>query len=363
MFLQRLAEWFPTPSLLYPPAVGLDITDASVKWLELVPHKNGLRLGSYGFEPLAEGIVSNGAIRDVEGLAAALKRARMQWRGSACAHAALPEEAAYVFQMHVPNGSSREDILSMIEFEFEARVPIPPEQAVFDFDIVAEREAAGTEIAVVVFPRELAERYVEACKLAGIELLSLELEARSIARAIWRRNSKGPAMLLADFGRERTGFAIIKNGVPIFTTTVGVGGRTLTNALVEKIGLSEDEARAFKNDHGVIPTPGVEAGTEAAVATAASLSDEILQHYHFWNTRRDERGERATPLGGVCLVGGSANLKGLVEYIAGRVRADVVRPNVWRNVCDFDEYIPPIERHISLQYPTVIGLALRGLHS
>lgn len=361
MFLEKLSSWFPTPHLLYPTAVGLDITDSSVKWLQLTPYQSGYKVQTSGFVRLEEGIVVNGAIHDVEAFTNALREVKKHWKGTVCAHAALPEEGAYVFSMRVPPKATREQILSMIEFEFEGRVPIKPEQAAYDFDIVSEHEQAGIEIAVVVFQKDLAERYVECCAKAGIELLSMELEARSIARAVSPIGEECPAELLADFGRERTGFAIIKNGVPIFTTTVGVGGKDLTQALVEKLGYSEDQARDFKNMQGLIPVAGAEPATEAAMGIAAALSDEILQHYHFWNSRRDEHGERATPLAGVVLVGGSANMKGILEYVAGRVRAPVERPNVWRNVCTFDEYIPPVHRRISLQYATAIGLALRNL--
>lgn len=361
MFLEKLSEWFPTPHLLYPPAVGLDITDSSIKWLQLVPYQSGYKVLTSGFIRLEEGIVVNGAIHDVEAFTDALRQVKKNWKGTVCAHAALPEEGAYVFSMHVPQKATREQILSMIEFEFEGRVPIKPDQAAYDFDIVSERDQAGTEIAVVVFQKDLAARYVECCANAGIELMSMELEARSIARAVSPVGEEFPAELLADFGRERTGFAIIKNGVPIFTTTVAVGGKDLTKVLVEKLGFTEDQARDFKNTQGLIPAEGAEPATEAATGIAAALSDEILQHYHFWNTRRDEHGERATALQGVLLVGGSANMRGIVEYIAGRVRAPVERPNVWRNVCNFNEYIPPIHRRISLQYATAIGLALRSV--
>ena len=67
-----------------------------------------------------------------------------------------------------------------------------------------------------------------------------------------------------------------------------------------------------------------------------------------------------TPVARVFLVGGGANLKGLADYIAARVQAECTRPNVWQNVCSFDDHIPPIDRRGSLQYATAIGLALRG---
>jgi Tfp pilus assembly PilM family ATPase len=66
-----------------------------------------------------------------------------------------------------------------------------------------------------------------------------------------------------------------------------------------------------------------------------------------------------TPVSHVVLVGGSANLRGLPEYIAGRVQAPCVLGDIWDRVSDFDSYIPPIDRRTSLQYATAVGLALR----
>ena len=101
--------------------------------------------------------------------------------------------------------------------------------------------------------------------------------------------------------------------------------------------------------------------SDVLLGSESALADEVVRHYQYWDTRRNERGERVTPIECVLLVGGSANLKGLPSYIAARVQASAVRPNVWRHVCSFDTYIPPIDRRKSLQYATAIGLALRGV--
>ena len=66
-----------------------------------------------------------------------------------------------------------------------------------------------------------------------------------------------------------------------------------------------------------------------------------------------------SPVERVVLVGGNANLKGLTDYISGRIQARAERANVWQNVATFDEYIPPIAKQKSLQYATAVGLALR----
>ena len=154
-------------------------------------------------------------------------------------HAALPEEAAYVFSMDVPHGTSREQTLRMIEFEFEGRVPIPVSAAVYDFDVIEERDEAGNEeIGVTVFPRDLSESYAQAFMRAGFTLLSLEVEASSIGRAVSSGDPDEPVTLVADFGRARTGFAVLKHSIPIFTSTVEIGGDSITRALEKELSLT-----------------------------------------------------------------------------------------------------------------------------
>jgi type IV pilus assembly protein PilM len=356
---RTLARWFPVPHVLSPRASGVDITDASIKWLTLSPTKHGLTLANYGSQPLAAGVVQTGSVRNIDALADALKEVKKKTK-IAHAHAALPEEGAYVFSMHVNPGSTRAQIMSMIEFELEGRVPIPPKQAVYDFDFVGARGEHGEEIAVTVFPRELAEGYASAFSRAGIELVSLEIEARSIGRAVSAHGD--PITLLVDCGKGRTGIAILKNGIPIFTSTIEVGGEQMSRAVMETLSVSEDEAMQFKNEHGLVPDdPAQQKAFEALDKVASQLADEIARHYRFWDTRRAESGERILPVERVFLVGGTVNLKGFPEYIAGRVHVYTERPNIWRNVANFDDYIPPIEYRNSFQYATAIGLALRAV--
>ncbi len=349
------------PRILKPPAAGIDISDTSIKWLALEGQPGVMRVRTYGEEELSPGIVVAGLVHDVPKLGAALAEVKKKMGGVTAAHAALPEEAAYVFNMHVPDGSARDQILNLIEFELQGRVPIAPSAAVYDFNTIVKHEEQGEEIGVVVFPRELAESYVAAFDAAGLQLLSLEVEARSIARAVSGVHDE-PITLLVDFGRARTGLAVLKGGVPIFTSTVAVGGDAMTHAVMDVLKVSEEDARAFNNDQGLLPTEGARSpGLEALTGAASALADEVARLYHYWDTRRDEHGARATPVEQVYLVGGASNLRGLDDYIAGRVQASTLQPDMWRNVCSFDDYIPPIDRRTSFQYGTAIGLALRGV--
>lgn len=362
MFGGVFARAFPTPKFLLPPASGVDISDTSIKWLALSPETRGYRVSSYGDLKLAEGIVSRGIIQDMDALVAALAELKKQLGSTVAVHASLPEEAAYVFSMHVPHGTSREQALRLIEFEFEGRVPIPPSAAVYDFDVIEEDQDGSQEIGVTVFPHDLSKSYAEAFTRAGFILLSLEVEASSIGRAVSSGFPDEPVTLVADFGRARTGFAVLKRGIPIFTSTVEIGGDAITRAVEKELSLTGDAIVTFKNEQGLLASGDAKSpGLEAIIGTASALAGEVLRHYNYWDTRRNEHGERVTPVGRVVLVGGSSNLRGLADYIAGRVQATVLLGDIWHRMFSFEDYIPPIDSRLSLEYATAAGLALRGL--
>ena len=353
-------RWFPTPHFLEPSTVGVDVSDVSVKWVALDALKH---VRSFGTVPLPPGVVVGGVIKDIDALVEALGALRQQ--GIIEAHAALPEETAYVFTMLVPDDTTREQTLRMVEFEFEGRVPVSPKASVYDFDVVPGRNGGNMrEVGVVVFPHELAENYATAFSQAGIRLLSMELEARSIARAV----SSSPSVpeesiaLLVDFGRLRSGVAVLKYGSRVFTATVEVGGEGMERGLTEKLSHTKEDAEQFRNDLGLLADAVThQKEIEVVAATAAALADEVSRYYHFWDTHKNDRGERATPVSRIILVGGSSNLNGLEEYIATRVQVPVVRGDVWHNIFSYDDYIPPISQRMSLGYATSVGLAMRGL--
>src|SRR3989338_10066378 len=82
-----VAEWFPTPQLLTPPAAGIDISDASVKWLVFARTGGTCRVLSYGEVSIPEGLVKNGVIQNISALAEVLAEVKGELGGITFAHA------------------------------------------------------------------------------------------------------------------------------------------------------------------------------------------------------------------------------------------------------------------------------------
>lgn len=353
------AHAFPPPALFVPPSVGIDVSDASIKWLGISRGVSEHSVGVHGMGGIPPGVIEHGVIHDIHALTEVLRSVRSAISPVVHVHAALPEETGYVFSMRVPSTADREEILHRIEFELEDHIPMPAGSAAYDFDVLhSTADGAEIEVAVTVFPKDIPESYAAAFSAAGFELLSLEIESRSIGRAITPVEDTS-TVLTVDFGRDRSGISILKGGIPVFTSTVDVGGETATRSLMQELSMSEAEATAFKNEEGIFSKN--QKGAEAVLGAVATLADEVDRIRRYWDARKMEEDRHTEPIARIALVGGASNLHGLSEYLSGKARTEVIIPNVWQHVCSFDSFIPPIDKRNSFGFTTAIGLALRDV--
>src|SRR4051812_22765306 len=73
-----LFKFFPPPRYLIAPSFGLDISDQSLKFAELVPTKNGIKMGRYGERKIPVGIIESGKIKNLEKLKEVLTKLRAE---------------------------------------------------------------------------------------------------------------------------------------------------------------------------------------------------------------------------------------------------------------------------------------------
>ena len=355
----RIAALFPPPAFLSMPAAGVDISDTSIKYLDAKHSPAGLVPKTFDYVRLPAGVVVNGVVEDSTRLGQALFELRSRNERS-FANVSLPEELAYLYTIEVPSAHSHKDIVQVVEFSLSEHAPIPPDNAVFNYDIIRQHGNI-TEVSVTVFPKDAIEAYQKAFKDSNFQIKAFELENQSIARAIVPDEVEGVSMII-DFGRTRTGITIALGQIPIFSTTVKVGGNTLTDAIIEHYGVSEEDADELKRTKGIgVSNEADDDLKETLMGTITSLVEEIRRHYRYWDTRRDEEGNRIAGIERIFLCGGALGLKGLPEHVSSVLQVPVQVGNVWGNMFDLNEHIPKISRPISWQAATSAGLLLRDV--
>lgn len=357
--LHALAQVLPPPRYLTFPSVGVDVSDASLKFVKLAftpTRKHTIRLSRWGDLPVASGAVVNGVIQAPDALVALLKEVKKQCHVN-YVRLALPEERAYIFETTVPNDLSLDEIRHQLEFKLEENVPLSARDAFFDYDIVEEDAEEGVYRAVVtVYGRDTILAYQDAAHRAGLIPLSFEVEAEAAARAMVPSDST-ETMLALDFGKTRTGIGIVHNAALMYTSTIDIGGDELSAVMKTHLGdLGEAEFTKLKNAHGLLGGYKTDLVQQGLTEIVDRMVAEIMARIEYWNARGVEEGERRITK--ILLSGGGVNLAGFPEYLEEKLSLPAERADVWQNMPHKKGAVPPIPERYAYGYSIALGLAL-----
>lgn len=350
-------DFLPPPNYLTMPALCLDISDRSMKYMEF-HRKHGLILARrYGLYTIPEGVIEKGEIKQKDKLIDFLKPIQKKLR-SKHVIASLPEEKVFVSKIQIP-AMKREYIREAIELQLDQYVPLSAKEAVFDFDIIKEDYENGhIDINLIVFPKIFVEEYRDVFLDAGFTLLAFEMEAQAFARAAVPRDEIKTVMVI-DFGRTRATFAIISRGKIQFTATVGVAGGEIDRAIMNTLLVDSIQADKIKKESGFIKSKDNEQLFNAILPIVSVIKDEAAKQVLYWDSHQEKSEEENTKVSKIILCGGEATLAGFMDYLSYELKVKVELGNPWVNVLSFENHIPEIELRDALAYSTVIGLALR----
>ena len=336
------------------PSFGLDISDQSLKFLELVPIKNGVRMGRYGERKIPAGIIESGKIKDPKRLRDVLLALRKEV-GVRFVRVSLPEEQVYLFRLHLEK-AGMENVREGIELSLEEHIPIPAQDAIFDYDLISQDDK-GLDAQVAAIPKNVIENYLSVFRESLISVQSFELEAQAISRAVIKKGDLETYMIV-DFGQTRTGIFIVSGGVVVFTSTLDIGGMSLDDMIKKNFNITTEEADKMKRDFGLQRNVANKEIFPVLLNSVSVLRDEIVKHFLYWNTHLDEDGKSSPPIKKIILCGGDSNLIGLTEYLSVSIKCKVEVANVWVNIANTGKYIPDINFNKSLTFAAALGLAL-----
>ncbi len=354
-FLEHLRVALAPPSYLALPFAGIDVSTSGVKAIHLVERPYGLVLASYAEERLEPGAFIEGEYAEPAVISATIARASARI-GITVANAALPESKSYLFETKTP-GVTRDEWRTLVEQQLDELVPLPVAETAFDVIPVGYAQAGTRSLVGIGFARRIVDNALAVFDAASIDVGALEGETFAMARALLPAGDSSTALII-DVGKTTTKIAIVVSRIPRFTTTIGIGGHAFTLAIQKNFGVTEQEARKVKVEHGIVPTPGNADYLAAMLSTAAAIKDEISRWLEYWQSHGAKSGGHE-PVSHALLVGGNASVRGLPEYLESALGLPVATGDVFTNLASRDYWIPELDHAESLAYATAIGLALR----
>lgn len=363
-FLRDIVNRFPPPKYLFREAVGIDLGDNSLRFLRFEKNKGHLKISSFGEDVMPEGSFEGGDVINQDEVVALLTKVK-KVTGSADAIASLPEDKAYVSVVELPN-MKQSQVGEALNLQLDEHFPLSPGEAVFDFEILKKplHSEDNYTLLVTAFPRATAESFASVFDHVGMNLVALEIESQSVARAATTENDRNVYMVV-NVGKRRTGIFVVSGGKVFYSSTISIGGEDITNKLATAIKVDYAEAEKLKREKGLVSTDEGAAHSVALAVGYSAIRDEVGKRLNYWNVSHDKkipaellaaRGE----IQKVFLSGGESVVPGLRNYLGRSLGIPVEPASLWQNAFNFDDYIPEITEEESVKYATAIGLALRG---
>jgi type IV pilus assembly protein PilM len=278
--------------------------------------------------PLDAGIVSNGELREPELLADALKeffkQNKLPKRG---VRLGIATNRIGVRTLEIPGIQDAKQLANAIKFRAQEALPIPIDEAVLDYQVLSETTNEDGEISrrilLVLAYRDLIDRYVAACKKAGIQLVGIDLEAFALLRALAAPREEGTpaqaALVGVTVGHDRTTFAVSDGRTCEFTRVLDWGGHSLNVGLARALDMAPSEVDHVKRDLSLTGNEVPEGLTsEQAVKARAALNAqvqsfarELVSSLQFYQNQPGSLG-----IGEIVVTGGTAHLAGFAEELA-----------------------------------------------
>lgn len=340
--------------------VGIDVGSAAVKVVQLRREQERAILETYGEletgrYPRGHGAAGGAQGYDEPTLAAiltdVLREANVTTKRAVFG---IPAAASLVTAVSLPE-LDPEELSSAIPFEAKKYVPIPLPEAILDWQVLETDQASRrTTVLLAAVPREVVSGYERLAQALGLALEGVEIESFSVVRSLLAAERGVSAVI--HLGAAVTTLTVVAERKIRMNHNVGRGGREITSALAQSLGVAAERAESLKREVGLSEKP-----EEREVAEAiGSLLDGILAdveralaNYHRSSPRRVEK---------LVLSGGGAKLPGLVAHVAKRFGLETAIGDPFSRTV-FPVFLQPVLQDIAPGFAVAVGLALRQISS
>ena len=357
---------------LKPKAFGLDISDLSLRIVNLERKRGGFKLSSFGEAKIPSGIIKNGEIKKEEDLVKIIKKAAPEVQGKPLKTkyviASLPEEKSFLKVIQMPR-LQEEELKSAIVYEAESHIPLPIEEVYLDSWVIPPLydHLDHQDVLLVALPRTTVNPYVSCLKKAGLKPLALEIEPFSMIRALIKDGVSNFPVLILDLGATKTSLIIFSGYSLRFSFFIPISSDHFTELISKTMKVNLDKAEKLKLKYG-IETRGTKEGGEvfeALIPALVDLIEQIKRYIDYYVTHTSH--EHLPPskngkIKKILLSGGGANLKGLTGFLSEQLKIPVEIGNPWTNILlRKGKKVQEISFEKSLSYTSALGLALRGI--
>lgn len=347
--------------------LGIDIGTGQIKVVELAKNKNRFVLKNYAIWTLgvdSDKVIQASSLNILESdvanhLKDLFKKSNIHAKEGVIS---VPSFSAFSMVVDMPKIPAKE-LAKAIEFEARHYVPVPLKDVHLDWTLIRDKKIEKTdsviqtenhngsvqkqEVLIAAVPNNLLHKYEEIARKVGIRLKALELETFAIAR-ILSLDLTDP-ILIIDLGKRSTSLSIVEQGVVFLSRNLDTASNEVSRAIANSLGVSFGRAEEIKKIIGMAGDVNIK---NVISFTLDIIINEAIRTVGTYFQKYQKKPSKAV------LVGGLANLKGLLGYFAEKLDMKTEIGDPWKNI-DYPKILEPTLRELSAMLTIAIGLAMR----
>ncbi len=304
--------------------LGIDLSAASVKLVELSRAGQRYQIEACAIEPIPAGAMENRNPNDLVAVAAAVRRA-VKESGTRLSEAvvAVPATSVITRTVSLPAELNERDIEATLTLEAAQYIPFPLEEVYLEFELLgrARADPSRQEVLLVASRRENVDLRTEALEEAGlaaaivdVETYAVESAFRVLANALPQHGDDARYALI-DLGATHSTLYVLQHGHVIHAPREqAFGGNLLTQAIT-------DSRRETGQAREAAPLEPREAA-EVALRYRTTIAGQIAQMLQFFYSSSHHAGVEH-----VILSGGGALMPGLARAVGTALQVPSVIAN------------------------------------
>lgn len=309
--------------------IGLDIGSSAIRAAEIAVSGDGKRtLRRYGQVGLPRGYVVDGEINNPVGVAEALRRLWAE-TGFKSSNVVLGVSGPRVFVRQAELAAmSAEETRSSLRFDGQELIPIPMDDASFDFGFLGDPipGASGKSmqrVLLVAAHREVLHNYLEVLSAAGLRAIVMDASQLALMRAVPEPPSglatTSKVEVVVAIGAELTTVGVRQGGYPRFIRSLAVGGSRLTESISQRMHVELAVAERLKRGGLGPDSDALSAQARKVMSTdMRDLAEEIRATIDFFVSQANN-----SEVDKLLITGGGALTAGLAASIGGNLPVEV----------------------------------------
>ena len=340
--------------------VGLDIGSSSVKAVELARKGGGYELVSLGIEPLGQDVVVDGSIMDALLVSSAIKKVVTENKIKVKEVATSVSGHSVIVKKMTMSAVGEAEVASAIPYEAQQHIPFDLADVNLSYQVMGLAPGGGTEVMMVAAKREKILNHTNVLSQAGRIPVVVDIDALALQNAFEANYDPQPGALVAllNVGASTMNINIVRDGMPLFTRDVSMGGNHYTDTLQKELDLSFEDAEHLKQGHS-LPNLSADAAAPHLRAVSEILLLEIHKTVEFFRQTTSQENIQA-----IYLAGGGAKVAGLLELLKQEFNVPIEIMDPFRRVnINPARFDVGSAAEVAPRLCVAMGLALRSFDS